>query len=340
MDTLNLLGLDIGKSTFHLIGHDAKGKEVLRKKLNRSRLLEFAARLKPCTIAMESCGGSHWLARKLLSFGHQVKLIAPQHVKPYVTGNKNDYIDAEAICEAASRPKIRYVAIKTVEQQVLSTQHRLREALVGHRTQTINRIHGFLLEFGIELPATKAAMNQVHEILDDPAAELPQQLKSFIEHLLEEMKRLNDEIKAIDRSIKEQVDTDDAGTRLMSIPGIGPIIASALLADVGDASNFHSSRDFAASLGLVPRQYSTGGQTVLLNISKRGDKYLRKLMIQGSRAVLVHIDKRTDALGVWCRDLLIRKHPNKVACALANKLARIVWAVLARGVSYNAQSMT
>ena len=270
-----------------------------------------------------------------------MKLIAPQHVKPYVTRNKNDYIDSEAICEAASRPRTRYVAIKTVEQQVLSTQHRLREALVGHRTQTINRIHGFLLEFGIVIPCNKSGDESSSPASGhDPAAELPQQLEeSFIEHLLEEMKRLNDEIKAIDRSIKEQVEADDAGTRLMSIPGIGPIIASALLADVGTLSNFHSSRDFAASLGLVPRQYSTGGKTVLLNISKRGDKYLRKLMIQGSRAVLVHIDKRTDALGTWCRDLLIRKHPNKVACALANKLARIVWAVLARGVSYNAPSM-
>ena len=268
-----------------------------------------------------------------------MKLIAPQHVKPYVTGNKNDYIDAAAICEAASRPRTRYVAIKTVEQQVLSTQHRLREALVGHRTQTINRIHGFLLEFGIALTATKAAMNQIHQILDDPAAELPQQLKCDIEYLLEEIKRLTGEIKAIDRSIKEQVAADDAGTRLMSIPGIGPIIASALLADIGDASNFRSARDFAASLGLVPRQYSTGDQTVLLNISKRGDKYLRKLMVQGSRAVLVRIDKRNDALGAWCRDLLTRKHPNKVACALANKLARVVWAVLARGGSYKAQLM-
>lgn len=340
MNSLALLGLDIGKSTFHLVGHDVRGHEVLRKQFNRNRLLQFLAKLEPCTIVMESCGGSHWLARKLISFGHQVKLIAPQHVKPYVTGNKNDYIDAEAICEAASRPKARYVAIKTVEQQVLSTQHRLREALVCQRTQTINRIHGFLLEFGIALPATKAAMNQIHQILDDPAAELPQQLTQFIEHLLEDIKRLTVEIKSIDHSIKEQVAVDDAGTRLMSIPGIGPIIASALLADVGDASNFHSARDFAASLGLVPRQYSTGGQTVLLNISKRGDKYLRKLLVQGSWAVLVRIDKRNDALGAWCRDLLTRKHPNKVACALANKLARIVWAVLARGGSYNAQLMT
>lgn len=340
MKSLALLGIDIGKNTFHLIGHDACGCEVLRKQFNRNRLIQFVAKLDPCKIAMESCGGSHWLARKLTSFGHQVKLIAPQHVKPYVTGNKNDYIDAEAICETASRPKTRYVAIKTVEQQVLSTQHRLREALVCQRTQTINRIHGFLLEFGVALPATKAAMNQIHQTLDDANTELPPQLKQFIEHLLEDIKRITVEIKSIDRSIKDQVTVDDAGKRLMSIPGIGPIIASALLADVGDASNFRSARDFAASLGLVPRQYSTGGQTVLLNISKRGDKYLRKLLVQGSRAVMVRIDKRIDALGVWVRDLLTRKHPNKVACALANKLARIVWAVLARGASYSAKLTT
>lgn len=337
MNRLALLGLDIGKNTFHLIGHDARGREVLRKQFNRNRLLQFAAQLEPCTMVMESCGGSHWLARKLTSFGHHVKLIAPQHVKPYVTGNKNDYIDAEAICEAASRPRTHYVAVKTVEQQVLSTQHRLREALVCQRTQTINRVHGFLLEFGIALPATKAAMNQIHQMLDDPAAELPPRLKLFIEHLLEDINRITVEIKSIDRSIKDQVSADDAGTRLMSIPGIGPIIASALLADVGDASSFHSARDFAASLGLVPKQYSTGGQTVLLNISKRGDKYLRKLLVQGSWAVIVRIGTRTDALGVWVRGLLARKHPNKVACALANKLARIVWAVLARGAIYSAK---
>lgn len=338
MNITSLLGIDQGKNSFHLIGHDKSGHQTLQKQFNRSRLLAFAAQLPACTIAMESCGGSHWLARKLASFGHTVKLIAPQHVKPYVTGNKNDFIDAEAICETASRPRTRYVAIKTVEQQVLSTQHRLREALVSHRTQTINRVHGFLLEFGISLAPTKAAIARVHEYLDDPAVDLPLRFKAIIEHLLRDIQRLNTEIKALDLEIREQLAADDAGTRLMSIPGIGPITASALVADVGDASGFRSARDFAAFLGLVPRQFSTGGKNTLLGISKRGDKHLRTLLVQGSRAVMIRIDTRKDPLGEWVRDLLRRKHPNKVACALANKLARIVWAVLAHGGTYTTQS--
>lgn len=337
MDTVvALLGIDIGKRNFHLVGQNSSGHQVLRKQFNRSRLLQFAAKLTPCTVAMESCGGSHWLARKIAALGHQVKLIAPQHVKPYVTGNKNDFIDAEAICEAASRPRTHYVAVKTVEQQVLSVRHRLREALVGRRTETISRIHGFLLEFGIALPATKAALTTLPELLDDPSHDLPLQFRRVIEQLLAEVHRLNTEIKAIDLEIKQDLARDDAGTRLQTIPGIGPVIASAVLAEVGDASNFKSSRDFSASLGLVPRQFSTGGKTVLLNISKRGNKYLRTLLVQGSRSVLIRINQRDDELGRWARDLLTRKHPNKVVCALANKLARIVWVVLARGASYNA----
>ncbi|MEA1761889.1 IS110-like element ISPsy7 family transposase [Pseudomonas syringae pv. tomato] len=333
---LKLLGIDIGKNSFHLIGHDAGGHQVLRKCFNRNRLLQFAAQIEPCTIAMESCGGSHWLARKLASLGHRVKLIAPQHVKPYVTGNKNDFIDAEAICEAASRPSTHYVAVKTVEQQVLSVQHRLRQSLVCHRTEAINRVHGFLLEFGIALPATKAAIAKVPELIDDSRSDLPLQFKRVMEHLLEDIHRLDTEIKACDAQIKQQLAQDDAGTRLMTIPGIGPITASAFVADLGDASNFRASRDLSAFLGLVPRQFSTGGRPVLLGISKRGDRHLRTLLVQGSRALMIRIERRDDALGQWVRDLLARKHPNKVACALANKLARIVWAVLRRGSTYNA----
>ncbi|RJG13993.1 IS110 family transposase [Pseudomonas cavernicola] len=335
MATVALLGIDIGKHTFHLHGQDRKGHQVLRKKFSRSQLLQHLAQLPACTVAMESCGGSHWLARKITALGHRVKLIAPQHVKPFVTGNKNDYIDAEAICETASRPKTRYVAMKTVEQQILSTQHRMRTSLVSHRTATINQIHGFLLEFGICLPVGYAALERVPALLDNPEHDLPLRFKILIQRLLEDIQHLKDEIKTIDAEIKKQLNADDAGNRLLSIPGIGPITASALVADVGDASNFRSARDFAASLGLVPRQHSTGGKTVLLNISKRGDKHLRRLLVQGARAILIRIDKREDLLGVWARELLTRKHPNKVACALANKLARIVWAVLARGGTYN-----
>jgi transposase len=284
---------------------------------------------------MESCGGSQWLARKIMEQGHHVQLIAPQHVKPYVTGNKNDFIDAEAICEAASRPKTRSVQVKTVEQQVLSTEHRLRKSLVSRRTSVVNQVHGFLLEFGVIFPVGYAALDRVSALMEN--RELPTRLRNVIDRMLEDIRQLTREIKKLDVEIKQQLVQNDAGQRLQSIPGIGPLIASALVADVGDASGFKSSRDFAASLGLVPRQHSTGDKTILLGISKRGDKYLRSLLMQGAHSVLCRIDKRTDALGVWAKNLLARKHPNKVACALANKMARIVWVLLTKGGTYNSQ---
>ncbi|EUB75713.1 transposase IS111A/IS1328/IS1533 [Pseudomonas sp. GM41(2012)] len=335
MATVTLLGIDIGKNTFHLHGQDARGHQVLRKKLNRSQLLPYLAQISTCKIAMESCGGSQWLARKIKEQGHHVQLIAPQHVKAYVTGNKNDFIDAEAICEAASRPRTRSVQVKTVEQQVLCTEHRLRKSLVSRRTAVINQVHGFLLEFGVIFPAGYAALDRVSGLMQ--SRELPIRLINAIERMLEDIRQLTGEIKRLDVEIKQSLVQSDAGQRLQSIPGIGPLIASALVADVGDASVFKSSRDFAASLGLVPRQYSTGGETVLLGISKRGDKYLRSLLVQGAHTVLYRVDHRTDALGRWAKNLLVRKPLNKVACALANKMARIIWVLLTKGGTYNSQ---
>ncbi|OCX92102.1 MAG: transposase [Pseudomonas sp. K35] len=333
MNTVSLLGIDIGKNTFHLHGQDARGNQILRKKLNRSQLLPYLAQLPNCKVAMESCGGSQWLARQIEGLGHRVQLIAAQHVKAYVTGNKNDYIDAEAICDAASRPRTRSVPVKTLEQQILSTEHKLRKSWMDNRTRIINQVHGFLLEFGIIFPVGHAALEQVPALMEHH--ELPIRLRNAIERMLLDIQRLTRDIKAIDVEIKQQLSEDAAGMRLLSIPGIGPLT----VADVGDASTYKSSRDFAASLGLVPRQYSTGGKTNLLGISKRGDKYLRCLLVQGAHALMIRIDKRNDSLGAWVRNLLSRKPANKVACALANKMARIVWAVLARGGSYNVQQM-
>lgn len=335
MNTMTLLGIDIGKHSFHLHGQDAKGHQVLRKKTNRGQLLSTLAQLPACTVVMESCGGAHWLARQIGALGHEVKLIAPQYVKPFVKGNKNDFIDAEAICEAASRPAMRFCSIKTAEQQTLSALHRVRDSLIGHRTVATNQIHGFLLEFGISLPIGATALHRVPALLDDPQHPVPLRLKGVVMRLHHQIQLLNDEIKDIESDLKQQLKEDDAGSRLQSIPGIGPITASAVLADVGDASNYRSGRDFAASLGLVPRQYSTGGKTVLLGISKRGDKHIRQLLVQGARSIMQHIDKREDAIGPWVRELLTRRHSNVVACALANKLARIVWAVLAKGGQYD-----
>ncbi|MGE1177820.1 IS110 family transposase [Pseudomonas bananamidigenes] len=332
---MTLLGIDIGKHSFHLHGQDAKGHQVLRKKTNRGQLLSTLAQLPACTVVMESCGGAHWLPRQIGTLGHKVKLIAPQYVKPFVKGNKSDFIDAEAICEAASRPAMRFCSIKTAEQQTLSALHRVRDSLSGHRTVAINQIHGFLLEFGISLPIGTAALHRVPTLLDNPQHLVPLRLKGLVMRLYRQIQQLDQEIKDIESDLKHQLKEDDAGSRLQSIPGIGPITASALLADIGDVSNYRSARDFSASLGLVPKQHSTGGKTVLLGITKRRDKHIRRLLVQGARAIMQHIDGRDDALGPWVRELLTRRHSNIVACALANKLARIVWAVLAKGGQYD-----
>jgi transposase len=336
MNALTLLGIDIGKHTFHLHGQNAQGKMVLRKKVTRVQLMRTIAQLPICTIVMESCPGAHWLAREMAKHGHQVKLIAPQYVKPFVKGNKNDFIDAEAICEAASRPSMRFVSIKTPEQQTLTALHRLRTSLVANRTAAINQTHAFLQEFGIALPASQAAIQRLPDLLDQQREVLPPRLVAVLMRLYEQLQQLNREIREIENDLARQLKEDDAGSRLLTIPGIGPITASALAAEAGDASNFRCGRDFAASLGLVPRQYSTGGRQKLLGITKRGDKHLRRLLVQGSRSIMQRIDTREDALGPWVRGLLGRRHSNVVACALANKLARIAWAVLAKGGSYEA----
>ncbi|AOY01367.1 IS110 family transposase [Jeongeupia sp. USM3] len=334
MTSVALLGIDIGKHTFYLHGQDQHGHQVLRKKYSRRQLIDVLANTPVCTVVMESCAGAHWLARKLAESGHQVKLIAPQYVKPFLKGNKNDYNDAEAICEAAARPSMRFVAVKTPEQQTLSALHRLRESLIAHRTAAINQVHGFLLEFGVSLPIGMASIQRLPALLDDPVHALPPRLVQVLLRLHARIKGLSAEIKDIEAELARQLQDDDAGRRLLSIPGIGPISASALAAEAGDASQFKCGRDFAASLGLVPRQYSTGGKQTLLGISKRGDKHLRRLLVQGARAVMQRADRRDDALGTWLRGLLGRRHSNVVACALANKLARIVWAVLAKGGQY------
>lgn len=225
--------------------------------------------------------------------------------------------------------------MKTVEQQVLATEHRIRESWVSRRTALINQVHGFLLEFGIGLPNTLTALVQAAERLEEPSHALPIRFQELIRQLLDEIRRLPLEIKGLEHSLRTQLLQQEAAHRLLSIPGIGPITASAVAADVGDATQFARSRDFAASLGLVPRQHSTGGENVLLGISKRGNVYLRRLFVQCAHAIMRKADRRDEALGAWIRQLLERKHPNKVACALANKLARLVWAVLPRGSAYD-----
>jgi transposase len=254
MQDVTLIGIDLGKHSFHVHGQDRRGKALLRKKFSRKQLIEFFATFHACTVVMEACAGAHYMARQLAGYGHEVKLISPQFVRPFVKSNKNDFVDAEAICEAASRPSMRFVTPKNEAQQVLSALHRVRESLIRERTKASNQIHGFLLEFGVSLPIGRAAIRRLPAILDEQIAE-------------------------IEKELTAQLADDDLGQRLMTVPGIGPITASVLASEMGDGRQYRCGRDFAAALGLVPRQYSTGGRNNLLGISKRGDKNLRRLLV-------------------------------------------------------------
>jgi transposase len=329
-----LIGIDLGKHSFHLHGQDKLGREVFRKKLSRQQMMTLFGNLPACTVVMEACAGAHFVARQLMAMGHEAKLISPQFVHPFVKGNKNDFVDAEAICEAASRPSMRFVTPKTEAQQTLSVLHRLRESLVRDRTKTANQMHGFLLEFGISLPKGLAIMKRLASILAEH--ELPVRLTVLLQRLHEHFCYLDEQIKALDKELASQLADDDLGSRLLSLPCVGPITASLLAVEMGDGQQYKCSRDFAASVGLVPRQYSTGGRANLLGISKRGDKHLRQLLVQCARVYMQRLEHQKGALADWVRSLLGRRHSNVVACALANKLARIAWALAAHHTQYEA----
>ncbi|MFI8483404.1 IS110 family transposase, partial [Pseudomonas sp. NPDC078700] len=331
---LALVGIDLGKHTFHLHGQDKPGRELFRKKLSRQQMMRLFANLPPCTVVMEACAGAHFIARELTALGHQAKLISPQFVKPFVKGNKNDFVDAEAICEAASRSTMRFVSPKTEAQQTLSVLHRLRESLIRDRTKAVNQMHGFLLEFGISLPKGLAVMKRLSAVLAEH--ELPARLTVLLQRLHDHFVYLDGQIKALDKELAGQLADDDLGSRLLSMPCVGPITASLLAVEMGDGQQYRCSRDFAASVGLVPRQYSTGGRANLLGISKRGDKNLRRLLVQCARVYMQHLERQKGPLADWVRSLLTRRHSNVVACALANKLARIAWAISAHHSQYEA----
>ena len=335
MQDVTLIGIDLGKHSFHVHGQDRQGKALLRKKFSRKQLVEFLATFQTCAIVMEACAGAHHMARLLAGYGHQVKLISPQFVRPFVKSNKNDFIDAEAICEAACRPSMRFVTPKTESQQCLSALHRVRESLVRERVKASNQIHGFLLEFGISLPVGHAVIRRLPSVLAEQA--LPARLVALLERLHNHFKYLDEQIADIEKELDRQLQDDDLGQRLMSIPGVGPITASVLAAEVGDGKQYRCGRDFAASIGLVPRQYSTGGRNNLLGISKRGDKNIRRLLVQCARAYMQHLAHHTDRLAHWVRSMLTRRHSNVVACALANKLARTAWAIAAHHTEFARQ---
>lgn len=332
------VGMDTGKSSFHLFGVDAQDRPALKRKLTRARVLSFFANLPPCLVVMEACGSSHYWARELSQLGHEVKLISPQFVKPYVKGNKNDYNDAEAICEAASRPKMRFVAVKTIEQQDVQGLHRMRQMTIKHRVALSNQIRGLVAEYGIVIAkGIGHVRRRVPEILEDADNGLTDRFRGWLNELLEEFRRLEGQIAHYDREIARVYAADEAAQRLGAVPGVGPNTATAVVASVGDAKHYRDGRQFAASLGLVPRQHSTGGKAVLLGISKRGDRYLRTLLIHGARSVLSHLDGKTDPRSRWLQALVARRGKNRTAVALANKNARIIWALLSRGTSYQAE---
>jgi len=332
MQDVTLIGIDLGKHSFHVHGQDRQGKALLRKKFGRKQLIEFFATFHACTVVMEACAGAHHMARQLAGYGHDVKLISPQFVRPFVKSNKNDFVDAEAICEAASRPSMRFVTPKNEAQQTLSALHRVRESLVRDRTRACNQIHGFLLEFGISLPIGDAAVRRLPVVLEEQR--LPPRLVQVLERLHAHFKYLSEQIAAIEKELTSQLSDDDLGQRLMSVPGIGPITASVLATEMGDGKQYRCGRDFAAALGLVPRQHSTGGRNTLLGISKRGDKNLRRLLVQCARAYMQRLERQSGQLASWVRALLTRRHSNVVACALANKFARIAWAIAAHHATF------
>ena len=329
---ITTVGIDLAKNVFQVHGVDGHGKAVLKKQLKRDQFATYFANLEPCLIGMEACGSAHHWARKLQGLGHTVKLISPQYVKPYVKTNKNDAADAEAICEAVGRPNMRFVSIKTLEQQAVLSEHRVRQSFVYARTAQANQIRGLLAEFGLVIPKGIYHLpKQIPQLLE--ASELPETFRNLIDGLLAHFRELDRQVAELEAKIKAWHRNSEASRRLEKIPGIGPLGASALVASIGDAKSFKNGRQLAAWLGLVPRQHSTGGKPTLLGISKRGDVYLRTLLIHGARSAILAAQRRSES-DSWVGKLMQRRNPNVAATALANKNARIIWALLAHDREY------
>jgi transposase len=332
------VGIDLAKRSFHVYGVDAAGQPVLSKKLTRAQLSAVIANLPPCMVAMEACGSAHYWARTFRRFGHEVRLMAPQFVKPFVKSNKNDAADAEAICEAAQRPTMRFVAVKSVEQQDIQALHRLRSLVVERRTAQVNQIRGRLLEYGIEMPKGRAAVcRRLPEILEEADKGLSERFRTELNELVEELHHLDARVAHDDQQLDHIAQSSQPARDLMTIPGLGAKAATALLAAVGeDPRVFNHGRGLAAGIGLVPRQHATGGRERLLGISKRGDVYLRTLLIHGARAVLRWVERKEDPVSRWAAMLKTRRHTNVAVVAMANKIARIAYAVMTTGKPYEA----
>jgi transposase len=334
MGNVVTIGLDIAKSVFQVHGVDAEGEVVVRRRLTRSQVLKFFSRLPPCLIGIEACASSHYWARELKALGHEVRLMPAQYVKPYVKRGKNDAADAEAICEAVTRPTMRFVGIKSVEQQSLMMLHRVRMILVRQRTQVSNALRGHLAEFGVVMPVGRRGIEGLLEVIADEGDDrVPAQARASLRMLADQLSLVREQILENDRRILASVRQSQAGRRLMAIPGVGPLLASAIIATVADPSIFKSGRSLAAWIGLVPRQNSSGGKERLGSITKAGDRYLRQLLIVGAIAVIRYAE-RNGAKRPWLVKLLARRKPKVAAVALANKNARTIWALMTSGEHY------
>ncbi len=330
------IGIDLAKAVFQMHGADDKGRAVMKKQLKRAQMLPFFANLTPCRIGMEACGSAHYWARKLQALGHTVELIPPQYVKPFVKRNKNDAADAEAICEAMMRPNMPLVPIKNAEQQAILSVHRARQGFVKARTAQANQIRGLLAEYGFIIPKGIGHIpKRVPEIIEDGENDLPGSFRLLIARLVDHLKELDRQVGELEADIQRWHRDNAASQGLAKIPGIGPLSASAMVASIGDARNFKNGRQLAAWMGIVPRQHSTGGKSTLLGISKRGDTYLRTLLIHGARAVIRVAERKPDA-DPWLKRLMARRNKNVAAVALANKNARTIWALLAHDRKYEA----
>lgn len=337
MSEVSTIGLDIAKNVFQAHGADARGQQLFSRRITRGKVLEFSADQPKCLVAMEACAGAHHWARELTHMGHDVRLIPPAYVKPFVKRQKNDAADAEAICEAVQRPNMRFVAVKTEEQQGSALVFRTRDMLVRQRTQTINAIRGHMAEFGWVAPRGPSWVMMLGDLMDDQiGSSLPRSARDMFRIMLDMLEELNRQVAILDKEIARRAREDEVASRLMTIPGIGPIGATAIAALAPAAETFRRGRDFAAWLGLTPKQKSTGGKTRLGRTSKMGERTLRRLLIIGSSTVVQQASKRGAPEGSWLAGMLARKPRMLVTVAQANKTARIVWAVLARRENYRA----
>ena len=335
---IKTLGVDLGKFSCHVVGQDQQGKVVEKRKIPISKFAEYLANLPPCAVFFEACGGAHYWCRKARSLGHRSEMIPANFVKPFVKSNKNDFNDAEAICEAAQRPTMRFAHLRSAEQQSFGCLLKLREQLVEERTAVSNQAHAFLLEFGIQQKKSRGFISAVAALTEDAEVNLPHALRFALFRLVERYKTVDKEISELEREIAAINNQNDNCRRLQSIPGVGLITSSFIEAWAGSGSQFKCARDFAAWAGLVPKQHSTGGKSNLLGISKRGNQTLRKYLIHGARSVIQWKLEENHAWSPWIKKLLCSKKKTVAVVAMANKLARIIWAVLTKEQNYAAQA--